>query len=513
MLVLCIGVLAVGIYAIKPSTNLVTGTITINATNEPVTISVYKDSVATANLLDSKLSRAGVTLNVGTLSFDLDEANTLADVDPITLIVVFSTESTENLVIDTQTVESFDGVAEDDSVVKNMVSSTKFHSYTKTDDATGLACFSAGNDYQITITLKLAEFSMQKLDVTLNYNFDIYKASEYTGDGINGVDYLYFGTFPQSEATLTSGLTDTGEVYNSYENQGNKIFVDDSGNRYVQIVNAYETNYADDYHETTKTKYYLIEPLKWRILKQTDGTALLMCDTMVENVCYQSNYVQDGGNYYVKGEDGNPKPNPDTEATDDYIYANNYKYSDLREYLTNTFYNSAFSNLQKQLIQLTEVDNSAETTDSSTNEYACVNTEDYVFALSYVDLLTEDYGFSNVTSDLASRILYATNYAGSTGAVYYDVQYWIDYENDCCESYADTKEGALQHMIECDGYDEDVAETLINGDSGLWWLRSPDSDNSRIASYVFSDGIVHPGRHVYNDSFGAVPALCLSLEG
>ena len=37
-----------------------------------------------------------------------------------------------------------------------------------------------------------------------------------------------------------------------------------------------------------------------------------------------------------------------------YVYANNYKHSELREYLTGTFYNTAFNENEKSSIVLTE---------------------------------------------------------------------------------------------------------------------------------------------------------------
>ena len=66
MLVLCVGVLAVGIYAIKPSTNLVTGTITINASNAPVEIQMIVTGAKGGTVTyDPVTVRGGTTFSMG----------------------------------------------------------------------------------------------------------------------------------------------------------------------------------------------------------------------------------------------------------------------------------------------------------------------------------------------------------------------------------------------------------------------------------------------------------------
>ena len=76
-----------------------------------------------------------------------------------------------------------------------------------------------------------------------------------------------------------------------------------------------------------------------------------------------------------------------------YGYANNYELSNIRKWLNENFYNTAFSNLEKDLIQITLVDNSASTfyksEGSNSKEpevYECNNTNDNIFLLSSKDV-------------------------------------------------------------------------------------------------------------------------------
>ena len=106
MLVLCLAVLAVGIYAIKPTQNTIEGTITIGATNPHVVITAYKTAAlnedgteATANKLVGPLdARAGAKLQIAeALEFDVDEANTLADVDDVVIVLKIENKSNKEL--------------------------------------------------------------------------------------------------------------------------------------------------------------------------------------------------------------------------------------------------------------------------------------------------------------------------------------------------------------------------------------------------------------------------------
>ena len=63
------------------------------------------------------------------------------------------------------------------------------------------------------------------------------------------------------------------------------------------------------------------------------------------------------------------------------ISKNNYEESTIRKWLNQTFYNTAFNEIQKQSIFTTTVDNRAVSTGYSSNQYVCLNTKDKIFEI------------------------------------------------------------------------------------------------------------------------------------
>ena len=227
-------------------------------------------------------------------------------------------------------------------------------------------------------------------------------------------NYIYFGSYPQSYAGTDAtalGITSTTTDENGY-------YTGSNGTKYAKITAApYGANYT--YSDANSTKvtageaYFKVEPLKWRILKENaDGTALIVCDNAITAMAYQPNYKQDGSDYYVTTD--STKTTILTDSAGNKIYANNYKYSALRAYLTGDFCTKTFNAGEKSIIKLTEVDNSASTTSSNTNKNACENTNDYVFALSYQDMKNNypefNLSFKNTDYALATGVQTSSNY-------------------------------------------------------------------------------------------------------
>ena len=114
------------------------------------------------------------------------------------------------------------------------------------------------------------------------------------------------------------------------------------------------------------------------------------------------------------------------------LYDNNYKYSNLRawlngydgtsysvsDYSNGGFLNTAFTATERTKIETTTVDNSPASTGYSSNSYACDNTQDKVFALSYTEATNSSYGLNSATG----RIGKATDYAAAYGS---DGYYWL----------------------------------------------------------------------------------------
>lgn len=341
---------------------------------------------------------------------------------------------------------------------------------------------------------------------------DITPAYEISADG----KYMYFGSYPQSlkaeDVTITDAVRDTNGYYTGSD-----------GEKYAKLTVTYDSIYYSESEWTTDMEcnvssdgrvmtigqdyYFKVEPLKWRILSSNNDTYFLVCDTILSGLAYQTNYISEEGDaydrdYYATDSAGNILKDGDGNE----IYANNYKYSNLRNYLNNDFYNRAFTISQKEIINLTTVDNSITSIylPNHSNEddpydftinysYFCENTSDYVFALSENDVFNTAYGFSNSVGEFADtdpfKFWKTTDYAKATGVMTLTQKYideWYEFD--------------------------DPAEELVYLGSGVVWLRTPDDGYSRLASYI--DG-THIGAYSddngVGDTNGVVPAIRVTI--
>ncbi len=281
-------------------------------------------------------------------------------------------------------------------------------------------------------------------------------------------DFIYFGTYPQSEVTDISiktalgGYDSTWTSYGYYINGAvsNYMYYKDkeyADNKYRGVYfTSYRPNYTtnsslssnsyqgDNGYYISTVYWFKYEPIKWSILKDNgDGTALILSELLLDS---QEYYISSNS----RTVDGQT------------VYANNYEHSTIRAWLNDEFYNTAFNSVQKALIETTEVDNSVASAGYSSNKYACENTNDKIFLPSYVEVTTYEAMDSN-----SEREKQTTDYAQSQGA--------------CTDS----------------------------GD-GYWWLRSPYS-SSGFARSVNYDGD-GDFELVYNTLSGVSPALVIRLS-
>ncbi len=262
------------------------------------------------------------------------------------------------------------------------------------------------------------------------------------------VDCVKYGIYPQthvSDETLISNLN----TLTTTEANGWYLY---DGDYYAKLTaKPYNTSYTfDDVTTITKgTEYWFkCEPINWKILESNDGEYKLISSVLLDAHCYYSSTSN-------RTIDGNT------------VYANNYKYSDIRAWLNDEFYNSAFS-LGKSYIQTVEVDNSASTTSSSTNKYACENTYDKVYLLSYQEYNNESY-----FADDTARQCKTTDYARANGC------------------YSNTNSSYKNN--------------------GCYWTRSPYSYYSYNASYVRYGGNIYYS-YVNITYYGVRPALTVKFE-
>ena len=313
---------------------------------------------------------------------------------------------------------------------------------------------------------------------------------------VDGVKYVNYGSYPQThvgDETLISELNELTEInYRGYYEYNGKEYAKitakplpygttSSTDKYGN-VQYYTYTYSDGSTiNKNVVEWFNVEPIKWRIISENeDGSYQLYSEYLLDATSYCDFY-------YVR------------KINEVDIYQNNYKYSNIRawlngyngtdykitDYTNKGFYDRAFKEEEKGAIVTTEVDNSASTTYSSSNEYACENTYDKIYLLSYKDMYNTSYGFT----DDESRYAQVTDYAKANGAVWFtSTQYF---------------------------------------NNGYYWLRSPYKYYSNYYAssvyydgYVSSDGIIYVDRvgkiyyddYVYNTGYVVRAACNINLE-
>ncbi|MBE6530045.1 MAG: hypothetical protein E7680_05560 [Ruminococcaceae bacterium] len=272
-------------------------------------------------------------------------------------------------------------------------------------------------------------------------------------DAQNWIPYLYdfhnFRWFMWYQDITLNGETYRGVFFTAYRQKQTSSYESSS-----------EYSLQDDNGYINKHVYWFrYEPIKWRILSEDEGTALILCENIID--CYH--YEHERGTRTI-----NEKK----------VYSCNYEYSDIRIWLNEVFYETAFSDLEKALIEITAVDNSAKSTYMHSydgfpdNKNAGNDTNDKVFLLSRSDVTNDAYGFDDdFDSKDVARQKMATYYAGVQGS------------------------------------------ELLDGEGNLifarWWLRSPSHINCGEVYYVSGSG---QDFYQYTDQcMGIVPALQIQL--
>ena len=263
---------------------------------------------------------------------------------------------------------------------------------------------------------------------------------------------ITYGLYPQkrvSDSTIVAALN----AIVSPESNGYYLYQD----TYYAKTWAYPfgSNYFfdDGTRIASGTIYWFkCEPITWRVLSETDGTYYVLSDVLLDAHRYNELYEGTKGGYY----------------------ANNYLNSEIRAWLNCDFYASAFA-LADSAILTTTVDNSAATTDSSSNEYACSNTQDKVFLPSYKDYINSSYGFSTSTGGSDTRYAKTTDWARARGAF-------------SCPS----------------------TNYLYNG---YYWTRSPSSGNSYDSWYADLYGSLSNSYFYYVNGadYGVRPAISVVI--
>ena len=155
----------------------------------------------------------------------------------------------------------------------------------------------------------------------------------YVVDG----DYVYFGEYPQTLKADDVTVTDTTDSRGYY--------LGSDGEYYAMVTaSPFMPNYTFSTGETItgdKVYYFKVEPIRWRILAKENGSALLLCDGIIDNIAYQPECYYDEEAYeYCTTANNAPSG----------TYANNYEYSGVRAWLNSTFFDAAFGDFRRELI-------------------------------------------------------------------------------------------------------------------------------------------------------------------
>ena len=310
--------------------------------------------------------------------------------------------------------------------------------------------YEADGEGTYTATFANEAFETQVVNITIDqlvrYNGEIPVLSD---DGRT----ITYGLYPQTnvnDTTLVSALNDL----TTSESNGWYLY---NGEYYAKTsANPYFSSYKFDNGVTIVkgTNYWFkCEPIVWNVLSNTSGVYSVVSSVLLDAQCFY-------------GSLDNRTVGSNT------IFPNNYEYSDIRTWLNSDFYDAAFA-LDDSNIQITTVDNSKTTTDSKYNSYACKNTQDNVYLLSYKDYLTTSYGFSSSTGVDSSRTCRTTDWARARGAWY---------------------QGSGQNIY-----------------NGYYITRSPYSGNQKTVWWVDLDGTFYSGGSADSKAFSIRPGISIKI--
>ena len=276
-------------------------------------------------------------------------------------------------------------------------------------------------------------------------------------------DTVTFGLYPQtlvkdSEvlAALNSGsISANGNLYYCYNGVyyaqavANPAFSassssGDEGNISQATSQNYKFSDGVTEIEKGKTYWFKCERISWRVLATGEGTYSLVSEKVLDGSLYDAD-------------------------------SNNYKESDLRHWLNNSFLSAAFSFGASDRLKLTAVDNSAASTGVSSNPYYCEDTEDRVFLASYKEIF--DGSATSLYPNMSDRQSVATDYARAVG---------VD-----CSSYPDQYSYAA-----------------------TYWTRSPDESATSATSVhcVSPEGGGYSYCYINQRLFGVRPCITLSTK-
>lgn len=254
-------------------------------------------------------------------------------------------------------------------------------------------------DESYTFTMPANDFTLNAIFMTEQEEWDYYHGITpmVSKDGKT----ITYGLYPQTNVNDETIINALNEL-TTPESNGWYLYNNDY---YAKLsASPFDSAYKFDNGITIvngETYWFKCEPIVWNILSNNDGEYYALSSVLLDAQSY----------YHDKSEQ--------RTINDETVYANNYMYSDIRQWLNDSFYNSAFA-LDNDNIQTALVVN------SSSSPYACDDTLDKVFLPSLNDYSNEEYGFnSSWAYEDQARVCKTSDWTRAKGGYVGDFDGWV----------------------------------------------------------------------------------------
>lgn len=245
----------------------------------------------------------------------------------------------------------------------------------------------------------------------------VHHCSVYANRDYTDWDYVYFGSYPNTEITDASVIAAIeAAIQNSSVPKTSETDVWINGVKYRRIGKE-DVNNENEFGDGTY-RYFKWERIKWKVLKNDGNTLMLIADKALD--CQSDYNIKLGLREFT------------------------WNSSSIRDWLNHDFYNAAFSQRERDAIQSQELKTGANPEYGTDGGY---DTYDAVYLLTCEDTINEQYGYCNsADSKSVSRLVGMTDFAHARGV----------YEEE-------PREGMYYNGVHCD-----------------WWLRSPGKSNFEL---------------------------------
>lgn len=195
--------------------------------------------------------------------------------------------------------------------------------------------------------------------------------------------YILFGEYPQTLKADDVTITETKDARGYYLGSDGKYYAKVTATPFNEEWYEYQHLFGPDYDNSIPMQsgqdyYFKVEPIKWRILEQGNGTYTLIADIVLDTQIFDETSV---------------------------FWHESY----VREWLNGSFYNVAFSFAEKSLIQNARVATNYDTYYNGQPDYE-FETYDYLFLPSYEVVTNANYGF-----DQSGRSALCSDYSRARG--------------------------------------------------------------------------------------------------